>query len=328
MSTFKPSYLHLHEVGELQRRAIALNSRMAACDLCPRQCGVNRIQGKLGYCRSGRVCEIASHCPHHGEEPALSGSRGSGTIFFAHCNLKCEFCQNYQISQGKGPFNAVDGAGLADIMLELQNRFACHNINLVSPTHYVPQIVDAINQAVPLGLRLPVVYNTNAYDSPATLQMLDGIIDIYLPDMKYASNKHAREFSHGAGYVQHCRLAIKEMHRQVGNLVTDEDGIARRGLIVRHLILPNGIAGSLSSLKWLARNVSKEVTVSILAQYNPCHMASGYPPLARRIIPEEYAEVSEVLEQIGIEHGWLQEMDSAEVYLPDFHRKDHPFATG
>ena len=217
---------------------------------------------------------MASRCAHHGEEPALSGTRGSGTIFFNSCNLKCIYCQNSQISQGQHVRSeCIDSRGLAEMMLYLQDELHCHNINLVSPTHYVPQIVEAVCEAVPLGLDIPIVYNTNGYDSVETLAMLDGIIDIYLPDIKYASDKWAGKFSGARHYVKYSRLAIAEMYRQVGNLETDDRGVAQRGLIVRQLILPNRLAGSADSLKWLATGVSRDVTLSIMAQYYPCHLA-------------------------------------------------------
>ena len=269
-STSNRRYDSLYKSGELRERAERLNRRLAACDICPRSCRVNRFEGSGGYCRSGKLVSVASRCAHHGEEPALSGTRGSGTIFFNSCNLKCVYCQNSQISQGQhGQSECIDSRGLAEMMLYLQDELHCHNINLVSPTHYVPQIVEAVCEAVPLGLDIPIVYNTNGYDSVETLSMLDGIIDIYLPDIKYASDKWARKFSGARQYVKYSRLAIAEMYRQVGNLETDDQGVAQRGLIVRQLILPNRLAGSADSLKWLATAVSRDVTLSIMAQYYP-----------------------------------------------------------
>jgi putative pyruvate formate lyase activating enzyme len=268
---------------------------------------------------------VASRCAHHGEEPALSGTRGSGTIFFGSCNLRCIYCQNNQISQGHGPYEYVDSHGLAGMMLYLQDELQCHNINLVSPTHYVPQIVEALCGAAPLGLNIPIVYNTNSYDSLKTLCELDGVVDIYLPDIKYASNKWAGRFSNARRYVEYSRPAIAEMYRQVGNLITDGKGIAQRGMILRHLILPNGLAGSGESLRWLATNLSRDVALSIMAQYYPCHHAPGEPLLARRITADEYREVVEVLNSLDLDNGWLQQLDSADHYLPDFQRQGHPF---
>jgi len=320
-------YDSLYKSGELRERAEKLNKRLAECDICPRSCRVNRLEGSGGFCRSGRLVSVASRCAHHGEEPTLSGTRGSGTIFFNSCNLKCIYCQNSQISQGYSSLSKqVDSRGLAGMMLYLQDDLHCHNINLVSPTHYVPQIVEAVCEAVPLGLDIPIVYNTNGFDSVETLSMLDGIVDIYLPDIKYASDKWAYKFSGARQYVKHSRLCILEMYRQVGNLKTDDKGVAQSGLIVRHLILPNRLSGSADSLKWLATSVSRNVTLSIMAQYYPCHLAPDEPLLARRITAGEYREVVDTMTGLGMENGWLQQLDSAEHYLPDFHREGHPFS--
>ena len=319
-------YIRLYESGELARRAGSLGDRLYNCDICPRRCHVNRIAGEKGFCRSGQLVSTSSYCDHHGEEPALSGTRGSGTIFFSNCNLRCSYCQNHQISQGADSHRGTVSSGeLAGIMLYLQDDLRCHNINLVSPSHYVPQILAALCQAIPGGLHIPLIYNTNGYDDLATLKMLDGVIDIYLPDIKYASNVHAGEFSHCSNYVEFSRLAIKEMYRQTGNLVTDESGIAQSGLIVRHLILPNDLAGSYDSLNWLADNLSRDVTVSIMAQYHPCFLAWRDPLLSRKVTSAEYARVLEILQALELENGWLQELDSSEYYLPDFRRQGHPF---
>lgn len=303
-----------------------LLDRLLHCDICPRACHINRLEGEKGFCRSGRGACISSYCDHHGEEPALSGSSGSGTIFFTSCNLKCVYCQNFQISQSSDAGqHELPAAELARIMLYLQDNLHCHNINLVSPSHFVPQIVEALLTAVPMGLSIPLVYNTNAYDSLETLRLLDGIIDIYLPDIKYASDNQAVRFSKVDNYVQTSRQAILEMYRQVGGLVIDEDGIAVKGLIVRHLILPNGIAGSNDSLKWLAENISRQTAVSIMAQYYPSHLAQHEPLLSRRINRSEYNQVVALLEELEMENGWLQEMESADYYLPDFGSHTHPF---
>lgn len=326
-TAFQPGYIALYRSGELQRRARALEARLARCDICPRECGVDRLRGLEGWCRSGYLPLISAVCDHHGEEPPISGTKGSGAIFFGNCTLKCLYCQNHQISQDPQRQRAkeADCLALARHMLHLQEELGCHNINLVSPSHFVPQIVRALVEAVPLGLRIPLVYNTNGYDSLATLRELDGIVDIYLPDLKYASDTWAMKFSQAREYVRHARAAIAEMHRQVGNLVIGEDGVAQRGLIVRHLILPNGIAGSEESLPWLATALSPEVTVSIMSQYHPCHRAPRVPLLSRHIAPAEHAEVLDLLDRLGLESGWVQELDSAETYLPDFDREAHPF---
>jgi putative pyruvate formate lyase activating enzyme len=326
MSAYEPGYIALYRSGELERRVERLEARLAECDICPRECGAKRLKGKVGHCNSGYLPIASSVGAHHGEEPVLSGSRGSGTIFFGNCNMRCVYCQNYQISQdpeAQRP-HEVTTQVLAERMLYLQNELRCHNINLVTPSHLVPQIVRAVLEAVPMGLRLPLVYNTSSYDSVKTLQELDGIISIYLADIRYASNELARKYSRVRGYVDHSRAAIVEMQRQVGDLVVDDDGVAQKGLIVRHLIFPNGIAGSEDSLSWLVREVSPRIAVSIMSQYYPAHRAYRYPELNRKILPEEYAEVVGLVEKLGIENGWMQGMQSAESYRPDFSDKE-PF---
>ncbi len=326
---YEPGYLALYESGELERRALALEARLTACDICPRECGVNRIKGKVGKCNSGSLPIISSFCAHHGEEPVLSGVRGSGTIFFGNCNMRCVYCQNYQISQSLElqKNNEVSPQILAERMLYLQDELHCHNINLVTPTHFVPQIFRALVEAVPMGLRLPLVYNTSSYDSLKTLKELDGVISIYLADIRYASNELARRYSRARNYVDHARAAIIEMQRQVGDLVADADGIAQKGLIVRHLIFPNGIAGSEESLRWLVEEVSPHVAVSIMSQYYPTHRAYKYKELNRKITPKEYQEVVDIAEKLGIENGWLQGMASTESYRPDF-TDEEPFEEG
>ncbi|MFC1873233.1 radical SAM protein [Chloroflexota bacterium] len=322
-----PGYIDLYSSGKLERRAEALESRLASCDICPRECGVNRLEVETGFCRAPSRLVVSSVCAHRGEEPAVSGSRGSGTIFLAHCNMRCAYCQNYQISQdfGNQSFREIDPHTLAERMIYLQEELGCHNINFVSPSHFVPQLVRAVLEAVPMGLRLPLVYNTNSYDSIASLRELEGVIDIYLADLRYASDECGERFSQVADYVPRARAAIKEMYRQVGNLVVGDEDVARRGLIVRHLILPNRLAGNEESLSWLAREISAGVTVSIMSQYFPAHRALQFPLLNRRITPAEYAEVTELLAKLGMGNGWVQEMKSTDNYLPDFAREGHPF---
>jgi len=325
---FKPGYINLYHSGELKRRVEKLEARLASCDICPRECRVNRLKDELGFCHSAYLPIVSSVCAHHGEEPALSGIRGSGTIFFGNCNMRCVYCQNYQISQNwKGQqSNAVDFHTLAENMLYLQDELGCHNINLVSPSHFVPQLVRAVLEAVPMGLKIPLVYNTNSFDSVKTLEELDGVIDVYLADLRYASDRWAKKFSQAPGYAGRAREAIKEMYRQVGELVMDESGLAQRGLIVRHLILPNGLAGSEDSLTWLAGEISPTVTVSLMSQYSPLHRALQIPRLARKISVSEYAAVLKLLDKLGLENGWVQEMGASESYLPDFEREGHPFS--
>ena len=324
--TFEPAYLALFRSGELAKRADALEARLAHCDICPRECGAMRLGAGRGHCNSGRLPIVASVCAHHGEEPALSGTRGSGTIFFGNCNMRCVYCQNHQISQGprEQQANEVSCHDLAGHMLALQSQ-GCHNINLVTPSHFVPQIVQALAEAAESGLRLPLVYNTGGYDSLATLKVLDGIVDIYLPDLRYADDRLARKYSNVHRYVEHNRAAIKEMYRQVGDLKTDDEGVAQRGLIVRHLVLPNGIAGSEESLTWLAKEVSPAVAVSVMSQYFPVHRAHKHPELNRPITRAEYDEVVDVVNQLGLENGWLQQMTARDNYRPDFEREGHPF---
>jgi len=324
----EPGYIALYHSGELERRAQALESRLASCDICPRQCRVNRLQSETGYCHSGRLPIVSAVCAHHGEEPPISGTRGSGTIFLGNCNMRCVYCQNYQISQNweKQKSREVDCRTLAERMLYLQDELGCHNINFVSPSHFVPQLLRAVVEAVPMGLRLPLIYNTNGYDSITSLKELEGVISIYLPDLRYASDRWAKKFSHVPDYVTRVRQAIKEMYRQVGDLVIDESGLAQKGLIVRHLILPNGLAGSEESLTWLVRELSPTVTVSIMSQYMPLHRASRIPLLSRRISVDEYETVVRLLTELGIENGWMQEIGAAEEYLPDFEREGHPFS--
>ena len=329
MRAVEPGYLALYRSGELKQRAAALEARLSSCDICPRQCGVNRLEDERRFCHSGRLPRVASVCAHHGEEPALSGSRGSGTIFFGNCNMRCVYCQNHQISQNYASqqFNAIDHRTLAGHMLYLQDELDCHNINFVSPSHFVPQLVRAVVEAVPMGLQLPLVYNTSSYDSIKSLKELDGVISLYLADLRYASNKWSRKFSQAPDYVERSRAAIKEMYRQVGDLVVDDRGVAQRGLIVRHLILPDGLAGSRDSLTWLAREVSPTITVSIMSQYFPAHLAPRIPLLARGISPAEYAAVVSLVDELGLENGWLQGMDAPRHYAPDFRRESHPFET-
>ena len=323
----EPNYITLFNSGELERRANALEERLASCDICPRECHVNRLHNELGFCHSGHLPIVSAVCTHHGEEPVISGSRGSGTIFFGNCNMRCVYCQNYEISQNweKQKSKQIDCHSLAQHMLYLQNELGCHNINCVSPSHFVPQLVRALLEAVLMGLRVPLVYNTGGYDSLATLKELDGIVDIYLPDLRYASDNWGKKFSHIPDYVTRARRAIKEMYRQVGNLIMDKFGLAQRGLIVRHLILPNGLAGTEESLIWLARELSPTVTISIMSQYSPLHRAQRIPLLSRKISEVEYETILHLRSDIGMQNGWIQEMSSAENYIPHFLRKGHPF---
>ncbi len=327
MAGKEPQYIALYDSGELGSRVWELEAGLRECNICPRGCGVNRLENETGFCHSGYLPIVAAACAHHGEEPAISGGRGSGAIFFGNCNLRCAYCQNHQISQNYRAQRGkrVDHHTLANHMLHLQNELGCHNINFVSPSHFVPQIVKALLEAVPMGLHIPLVYNTSSYDSVATLRALDGIISVYLADLRYASSRWGKKYSQVSDYVELARSAIKEMYRQVGNLAVDEFGVAWRGLIVRHLILPNGLAGSRETLGWLASEVSSEITVSIMAQYYPAHRALKIPELARKITRQEYEEVIALLDELGLENGWIQGIDSPDTYRPDFAREEHPF---
>jgi len=323
-----PSYLSLHQSGELQRRRDLLLQRLYSCDICPRVCRVDRSAGQRGVCRSFRLAIVASACDHHGEEPMISGSRGSGTVFFANCNLRCVYCQNYQISQAPDAFAGREQAAeaLAGEMLRLQNDLRCHNVNLVSPTHFVPQIVEALCLAVERGFRLPLVYNTNAYDSVDVLRLLDGVMDVYLPDIKYSSERVAARLSGAGDYVRVAQTAIAEMHRQVGtDLVLDTEGTVGKGLIVRHLVLPGGLAGTRESLAFLAHQLSPHVTLSLMAQYYPSHRARGMPLLSRRLTIAEYVDAISIAQELGFDRLLAQQPGAAAFYRPDFDRVDHPF---
>ncbi|HEY3415344.1 MAG TPA: radical SAM protein [Armatimonadota bacterium] len=322
---WQPAAVALAASGELAERARQIVARLAECDLCPHDCRSNRLNGKLGRCRTGALAHVASVCDHHGEEPVLSGERGAGTVFFAGCNLRCVYCQNQQISrQTAGQYPAYTAGQLADAFLQLQ-ALGCHNLDLVSPTHVVAQVVEALARAIPRGLRLPVVYNTNAFETLSTLALLDGIVDIYLPDLKYADDESGRQFSGASGYPDIAIAAIREMYRQVGDLQLDNDGIARRGVIVRHLVLPNRLAGTREALRRLAEEVSPTITVSLMAQYYPTELAAGIPALSRTLTAEEYDEALDAFEEAGLENGWQQELAYAPgTYRPDF-RDAHPF---
>lgn len=293
---------------ELQNRIEAAYKLLESCIVCPRECGVNRLRNdKLGFCRSGLNPVISSASPHHGEEPPLSGASGSGTIFLTNCNLRCVYCQNYPISQLGNGAERTPGE-LACQMLWLQEQ-GCHNLNLVTPTHFMPQILRAIGIAKERGFHLPIVYNTSGYESVEALRLLDGIVDIYLPDMRYSDNRMSLKHSIAPHYAEVNRAAVREMYRQVGNLVLDEDGIAKKGLIVRHLVLPNGLSGTEGVMKFLAEEISRDVYVSLMSQYFPAHKAYEFKELSRRITAEEYDEACEIMEKYGLENGWTQEFE-------------------
>ncbi|MBL7156781.1 MAG: radical SAM protein [Candidatus Omnitrophica bacterium] len=274
------------------------------CRICHHKCNINRLKGKKGICRSSEKVAVYSYSPHYGEEPPLSGVRGSGTIFFTHCNLQCVYCQNYTFSQ-KSDFEEIETEELAERMLELE-RMGCHNINLVSPTHYAYQIIMALQIAIKRSLNIPIVYNTGGYDSMELIKLLDGIIDIYLPDMRYSRDEAARKFSHAADYAENNRQLIKEMFRQKGLLRVDKNGVAEKGVIVRLLILPNSVSGTVQTLKFLKKEVSKDIYLSVMSQYYPTYLAGNFPEIQRRINQKEYREVIDAIEKFGFTNGWIQ----------------------
>jgi len=296
---FEPAYRKLERAGELKERVRALKEIYKSCRLCPRQCGVNRAQGQKGFCRSTARVKVFSAHPHFGEERPLVGRRGSGTIFFSNCNLQCVFCQNWEINH-RGDGTYLSDYELAELMLRVQDM-GCHNINLVTPTHVVPNIVSAVRLAARRGLEIPLVYNCGGYESLEVLRLLDGIVDIYLPDFKYMDGEMAARYSSGArDYPEVAAAAIKEMHRQVGELIVDEDGIALRGLMIRHLVMPHNIAGTDRFVRWVAQELSPLTYVNIMAQYRPEYKAFQYPEIARRITREEYQQAIAWAVQAGL----------------------------
>lgn len=301
------NYHALFQSGELLRRVREAYRRLASCDLCPHDCGVNRITGELGICGAGLKPKIASANVHKGEEPPISGTKGSGTIFLSGCSLKCVFCQNFPISQfGNG--EVITTRELAARMLKLQKQ-RVHNINFVTPTHYLPQILAALWLAIPQGFTLPIVWNTSGYEKVDALQLLDGVVAIYLPDMKYCDDTQARLISGAPGYCSINRAAVTEMLRQVGHLRVNDEGIATGGLIIRHLVLPGGRAGSLETLSWISKNIGQETFIALMSQYFPAHKASGIEGMNRPVNHEEYDEAVAALSDAGLENGWVQDLD-------------------
>jgi len=327
----EPAYLKLLKANELAARVERLEAMLGACNICPKDCGNDRLKDEIAACYSGRLPIVSSYTAHFGEEPCLSGTRGAGNIFFGNCNLRCVYCQNYQISQTwrEQKKNEVTHERLAEMMLELQER-GCHNIGFVSPTHFVPQMARSILIAAESGLKLPIVYNTNAYDSAEVLRLLDGIVDIYLPDLKYADSDAGFQYSKVRNYAVHSRAALKEMHRQMGDqLVFDEDGLLKRGLLIRLLVLPNDIAEIEQSLHWIHDELSPKTAISLMAQYYATNKATTderYILLSRRISEGEWFEAVSLLDELGMEEGFMQEYESAShYYRPDFTDRDEPF---
>lgn len=288
---------------------------LTKCEICPHECGINRNEGYIGRCKSKANIKIALYSTHNFEEPCISGEKGSGTVFFSNCNLNCIFCQNYEISQeGKG--KEIEIEELADIFLKQQEKNV-ENINLVTPTSYVPQIIEAIKIAKGKGLNIPIVYNTNGYEKVETLKMLDGYIDIYLPDFKYYYNNLAKKYSKVDNYFEVTTNALKEMQRQAGTSVFDENGIMKKGMIIRHLVLPNYIENSKKVLKWIKENMNDDIYVSIMAQYFPTYKAKEIDELNRKLTSDEWEEIESYVEELGIEKGFIQELgDHEEEYVP------------
>jgi putative pyruvate formate lyase activating enzyme len=297
-----PSYIGLHENGELAKRIRTLHEILRECRLCPRECRVNRLEAEMGYCKAGAELMVSSVFPHFGEEPPLVGNHGSGTIFLTHCNLRCIFCQNYDISHlGRGQPMSTDE--MAGSMLRLQD-LGCHNINFVTPSHYTPQIVASLPRAIEMDLRLPIVYNCSGYESVEVIRLLDGIVDIYMPDAKYMDEKHSRILSNAPDYPKVLKEVLKEMHRQVGDLKINSRGIAERGLLIRHLVMPHGAASSESVLKFIAEEISVHSYVNIMEQYRPEYLAEEVPDIDRRITREEYLEAVRLAKRFHLYRGF------------------------
>ena len=329
---YEPGYLRLLASGELEERVEKLYAMLRACTVCPRDCGNDRLAGVLASCASGADPVVSAHTPHFGEEPFLSGTSGAGNVFFGNCNLRCVYCQNWQISQSYAAQlpNTVTVERLAEMMLALQSR-GCHNIGFVSPTHYAPQMAKAVLLAARAGLTLPIVYNTNCYDSVEVLRLLEGVVDVYLPDLKYADDAAGSLYSKVADYPARSRAALLEMYRQKGaRLELDEqNGLLQSGLVVRLLVLPNGVGGIRESLTWIAETLSPRVAISLMAQYYPIHRAAAdtrYGALDRSITPAEWDEARAAMAELGFENGFEQELETSNrYYRPDFNDPEKPF---
>lgn len=285
------------------------------CNICPHKCNINRNKGKIGRCKATNKIKVALYSVHNFEEPCISGEKGSGTVFFSNCNLNCIYCQNYEISQqGRGKEISIEE--LSDIFIEQQKRNV-ENINLVTPTSYAPQIIEAIKIARKKGLNIPIVYNTNGYENVETIKMLDGYVDIYLPDLKYYYNDIARKYSKIDNYFEIATKAIKEMEKQIGKTVIDENGIMKKGIIIRHLVLPNNIENSKKILKWIRENMNNDTYISVMAQYFPTYKAKEDLELNRKLTKQEWRGIEEYIEKLGIENGFIQELgEHEEEYVP------------
>lgn len=296
---FEPAYLKTFESGALDRKVQRARSLLEACKVCPRDCMVNRLENHYAVCRTGRYAVVSSYFPHFGEEDCLRGWNGSGTIFFSNCNLKCVFCQNYDISQ-QARGKVVPSERLAQMMLELQFK-GCHNINFVTPEHVVPQILEALLIAMEKGLRLPIVYNTSAYDSLDSIQLMDGVVDIYMPDFKFWDKNKAKRYLKAEDYPETAKRVIKEMHRQVGDLVLDEQGLAKRGVLLRHLVMPEDLDGTRAIMQWIAKELSPNTYVNVMSQYRPAYKTDRYPEINRSLNSSEFWQAIKIAEEAGLE---------------------------
>ncbi len=305
-----PGYLNAYKSGELKKIADALFLSLESCQACPRICKVNRLDNKKGFCKTALLPKIFSFMAHHGEEPPISGVGGSGTIFFSHCNMGCVYCQNYEFSQ-KGAGREYTFDELAGLMLKLQG-LGCHNINLVTPTHVLPQILLSLELAIPQGLKIPIVYNTGGYELAETINLLDGIVDIYLPDMRYADSAVSQKLSIASDYPENNQQAVKEMHRQVGDAEFDDAGLIKRGLIIRHLVLPNQLSGTDKIMRFIAEEISEDTYISLMSQYLPYYLAPGFLEISRRLKKEEYAQAKKILAPYNLLNGWVQESYGSE----------------
>jgi putative pyruvate formate lyase activating enzyme len=324
---FIPSYIKLLHNGELNTRAEKAYANLTSCTSCPRNCNVNRINDEFGICTSGHLPIVSSYTPHFGEEPVLSGTKGAGNIFFGNCNLKCIYCQNFEISQNPKveKLHQVNHERLADIMIELQGK-DCHNIGLVSPTHFSATILKSIFIAAQKELSIPIIYNTNGYDSVEMLKLYDGVVDIYLPDFKYGNSEYAKTYSLVDNYFEKTKEAIKEMYRQVGDELVYAGDVVLRGLIIRHLILPNDLSDTEKVFKFIAEELSPKVHISLMSQYYPTNKAYKDILIDRAVRNSEYEKAILLLEKYGLHNGWVQEMESTETYRPNFNEnRANPF---
>lgn len=300
-----PAYLESYSSGKLNQIIERAFKMLESCSICPRKCKVNRLNDKKGVCMTGLKPKVCSFMPHHGEEPPISGKHGSGIIFFSNCNISCAYCQNYefsQINEGK----EVETQDLASFMLQLQDM-GCHNINLVTPTHVIPQILKSLKIAISKGLKIPIVYNTGGYELAEMISLLDGVVDIYLPDMRYARTDMAIKYSSAPDYPKFNQEALREMHRQTGAAQIDREGIIKSGLIIRHLVLPNGISGTEEIMKFIAEELSLDTYISLMSQYVPCYKANQFKEISRRITYQEYENAKTAMEKYGLYNGWVQE---------------------